>query len=161
MLFGCARSLGVQVGLENTGHFGEPFMFEALESLAEIPGLCSHGYRAQCSQPSSDQPALDRHNDRIAHIHLHDSDGGCATCRCLPDACLSRMSFGSRVSAISGWWSRSRLWTRWSSRSRPWRSGGCSAFHRTRTPCSGGRAPTSMKELPGRGGMLLWRTANP
>ncbi len=29
----------------------------------------------QCSQPFSDQPELDRHNDRIAHIHLHDSDG--------------------------------------------------------------------------------------
>lgn len=76
MLFGCARSLGVQVGLENTGHFGEPFMFEALESLAEIPGLWltwDTGHNA--ASLSSDQPALDRHNDRIAHIHLHDSDG--------------------------------------------------------------------------------------
>jgi len=70
-----ARETNVTVCVENTG-FLHPHMAQAVEALSEIPGFWltwDVGHDAKSHY--RDQEVLARHEDRIAHMHLHDYDG--------------------------------------------------------------------------------------
>lgn len=71
-----SRDAETPLCLENTGNFHLPFISQALELLADLPGFwltwdvghdAASGYR--------ERNLLVRHSSRIAHMHLHDFDG--------------------------------------------------------------------------------------
>ena len=73
-----AESEGVRICLENAGNFSLGFIAEAVGQLLEMS--CTHigltwdaGHDA--GSGSSDRTVLQEHKHRLAHMHLHDSNG--------------------------------------------------------------------------------------
>ena len=75
-LIDLGKSNGVMVCTENSSNFQLPFVSDALDELSKLDGFkitWDTGHDAKVRY--AERPVLMRHEDRIAHMHLHDYDG--------------------------------------------------------------------------------------
>jgi sugar phosphate isomerase/epimerase len=71
-----ANAHGVKLSVENVCNFDLPFIERVLEDLVRLPGFhltWDVGHDAKTGY--KERPVLLRHEDRLAHMHLHDYDG--------------------------------------------------------------------------------------